>query len=435
MEKLWAGRFKSALDGAADDFNASIRVDARMYREDIEGSQAHVRMLGACGIVTEAEAERILRALGEIRAELDDGRLEIDPACEDIHSFVEKTLTARIGDTGKKLHTARSRNDQVAVDTRLYLRRMADEEKEALLRLVRTLVALAKAHTETILPGYTHLQRAQPISFAQQLLAYANMFLRDLERLADCRARINRCPLGAAALAGTTYPIDRALTARLLGFDGVCENSIDAVSDRDYVIELAFVNAMIAMHISRLAEEVTLWASYEFRFVELSDAFSTGSSIMPQKKNPDIAELARGKCGRVYGDLHTLLTLLKGLPLAYNKDMQEDKEAVFDSVDTILATLGVLAPMLETMTVRAADMRRAADGGYINATDCADYLAKKGLPFRDAYKVTGALVAYAIDAGKTLAELPLDEYRRVWPRFDADVYAALGMDTGMALRN
>ena len=312
MEKLWAGRFKSALDGAADDFNASIRVDARMYREDIEGSQAHVRMLGACGIVTEAEAERILRALGEIRAELDDGRLEIDPACEDIHSFVEKTLTARIGDTGKKLHTARSRNDQVAVDTRLYLRRMADEEKEALLRLVRTLVALAKAHTETILPGYTHLQRAQPISFAQQLLAYANMFLRDLERLADCRARINRCPLGAAALAGTTYPIDRALTARLLGFDGVCENSIDAVSDRDYVIELAFVNAMIAMHISRLAEEVTLWASYEFRFVELSDAFSTGSSIMPQKKNPDIAELARGKCGRVYGDLHTLLTLLKG---------------------------------------------------------------------------------------------------------------------------
>lgn len=435
MEKLWAGRFKSALDGAADDFNASIRVDARMYREDIEGSQAHVRMLGACGIVTEAEAERILRALGEIRAELDDGRLEIDPACEDIHSFVEKTLTARIGDTGKKLHTARSRNDQVAVDTRLYLRRMADEEKEALLRLVRTLVALAKAHTETILPGYTHLQRAQPISFAQQLLAYANMFLRDLERLADCRARINRCPLGAAALAGTTYPIDRALTARLLGFDGVCENSIDAVSDRDYVIELAFVNAMIAMHISRLAEEVTLWASYEFRFIELSDAFSTGSSIMPQKKNPDIAELARGKCGRVYGDLHTLLTLLKGLPLAYNKDLQEDKEAVFDSVDTILATLGVLAPMLETMTVRAADMRRAADGGYINATDCADYLAKKGLPFRDAYKVTGALVAYAIDAGKTLAELPLDEYRRFSPLFDADVYEALDMHTCMALRN
>ena len=261
------------------------------------------------------------------------------------------------------------------------------------------------------------------------------MFLRDLERLADCRARINRCPLGAAALAGTTYPIDRALTARLLGFDGVCENSIDAVSDRDYVIELAFVNAMIAMHISRLAEEVTLWASYEFRFVELSDAFSTGSSIMPQKKNPDIAELARGKCGRVYGDLHTLLTLLKGLPLAYNKDLQEDKEAVFDSVDTILATLGVLAPMLETMTVRAADMRRAADGGYINATDCADYLAKKGLPFRDAYKVTGALVAYAIDAGKTLAELPLDEYRRFSPLFDADVYEALDMHTCMALRN
>ena len=293
MEKLWAGRFKSALDGAADDFNASIRVDARMYREDIEGSQAHVRMLGACGIVTEAEAERILRALGEIRAELDDGRLEIDPACEDIHSFVEKTLTARIGDTGKKLHTARSRNDQVAVDTRLYLRRMADEEKEALLRLVRTLVALAKAHTETILPGYTHLQRAQPISFAQQLLAYANMFLRDLERLADCRARINRCPLGAAALAGTTYPIDRALTARLLGFDGVCENSIDAVSDRDYVIELAFVNAMIAMHISRLADA----AQGSAAGVQQGFAGGQGGRVRQRRHDPRHARRARADAG------------------------------------------------------------------------------------------------------------------------------------------
>ena len=435
MDKLWAGRFKSALNSAADDFNSSIRVDSRMYREDIEGSQAHVRMLASCGIVTEAEADAILRCLGEIRAELDDGRLEIDYACEDIHSFVEKTLTARIGDTGKKLHTARSRNDQVAVDTRLYLRRMADEEKAALLTLVRTLVKLAKENTETILPGYTHLQRAQPISFAQQLLAYANMFLRDLERLADCRVRINRCPLGAAALAGTTYPIDRTLTASLLGFDGICENSVDAVSDRDYIAELAFVNALIAMHVSRLAEEVTLWASYEFRFVELSDEFSTGSSIMPQKKNPDIAELARGKCGRVYGDLHALLTMLKGLPLAYNKDMQEDKEAVFDSVDTVLATLGVLAPMLETMTVRKDEMRKAADGGYINATDCADYLAKKGLPFRDAYKITGALVAYAIDEGKTLAGLSLDEYRTFSPLFEADVYEALDMHTCMSLRS
>ena len=355
--------------------------------------------------------------------------------CEDIHTFVEGELTRRIGDAGKKLHTARSRNDQVAVDTRLYLRRMADEEKAALLALVRTLVKLAKANTETILPGYTHLQRAQPISFAQQLLAYANMFLRDLERLADCRVRINRCPLGAAALAGTTYPIDRTLTASLLGFDGICENSVDAVSDRDYIAELAFVNALIAMHVSRLAEEVTLWASYEFRFVELSDEFSTGSSIMPQKKNPDIAELARGKCGRVYGDLHTLLTMLKGLPLAYNKDLQEDKEAVFDSVDTVLATLGVLAPMLETMTVRKDEMRKAADGGYINATDCADYLAKKGLPFRDAYKITGALVAYAIDEGKTLAGLSLDEYRTFSPLFEADVYEALDMHTCMSLRS
>ena len=435
MAKMWAGRTAGVTDPVADDFNSSIHFDSRMYREDITGSMAHAAMLGAQHILPQADADAIIDALQGILDDIDHGALTFDPACEDIHMFVEQVLTARIGDLGKKLHTARSRNDQVALDLRMYLRSETNDIIALTKDVLAALVEQAKAHKGDILPGYTHLQRAQPISFAQQLLAYANMFLRDLERLADCRARINRCPLGAAALAGTTYPIDRALTARLLGFDGVCENSIDAVSDRDYVIELAFVNAMIAMHISRLAEEVTLWASYEFRFVELSDAFSTGSSIMPQKKNPDIAELARGKCGRVYGDLHTLLTLLKGLPLAYNKDLQEDKEAVFDSVDTILATLGVLAPMLETMTVRAADMRRAADGGYINATDCADYLAKKGLPFRDAYKVTGALVAYAIDAGKTLAELPLDEYRRFSPLFDADVYEALDMHTCMALRN
>ncbi len=372
MDKLWAGRFKSALNSAADDFNSSIRVDSRMYREDIEGSQVHARMLASCG---SSPRPRPTPSAPPRRSPgpswMTGGWKSTTPARTSTRSSKRRS-TARIGDTGKKLHTARSRNDQVAVDTRLYLRRMADEEKAALLALVRTLVKLAKANTETILPGYRHLQRAQPISFAQQLFVYGDV-PGYLGRLADCRVRINRCPLGAAALAGTTYPIDRTLTASLLGFDGICENSVDAVSDRDYIAELAFVNALIAMHVSRLAEEVTL-ASYEFRFVELSDEF-TGSSIMPQKKNPDIAELARGKCGRVYGDLHTLLTMLKA-SLAYNKDLQEDKEAVFDSVDTVLATLGVLAPMLETMTVRKDEMREAADGGYINATDCADYLAK-----------------------------------------------------------
>ena len=427
MEKLWAGRFKSALDGAADDFNASIRVDARMYREDIEGSQAHVRMLGACGIVTEAEAERILRALGEIRAELDDGRLEIDPACEDIHSFVEKTLTARIGDTGKKLHTARSRNDQVAVDTRLYLRRMADEEKEALLRLVRTLVALAKAHTETILPGYTHLQRAQPITFGHHLMAYAMMLLRDIDRMQDAVKRMNVSPIGCCALAGTTYDTDRFFEAKQLGFDDVARNSLDGVSDRDFCVELLDAYAIEMMHLSRLSEELVLWSSWEFQFVQLSDSYTTGSSIMPQKKNPDMAELVRGKTGRVYGDLIAMLTALKGLPLAYNKDMQEDKEAVFDAVDTVKMCLRVMAPMLATMTVRADKMLHAAQTGFLNATDLADYLVTKGLPFRSAYKVSGQLVAYCIAHSTVLEKLPLETFRTFSDLFDDGVYDAIDL--------
>ena len=434
MEKLWTGRLNASLNSAAEDFNSSIRTDSRMFREDIEGSQAHAKMLAECGIITKAEAELIVGTLAGIRADIEAGRLEIDMGCEDIHSFVEKVLTERAGDAGKKLHTARSRNDQVATDTRLYLRRRCDEELGLLRALTGVIIEKAKAHTDTIMPGYTHMQRAQPISFAQQLMAYANMFFRDTERLEDCRRRINRCPLGAAALAGTTYPIDREYTARLLGFDGICGNSIDAVSDRDYIAELAFVNAMTAMHLSRFSEEIILWCSYEFAFIELSDEFSTGSSIMPQKKNPDIAELARGKCGRVYGDLMALLTMLKGLPLAYNKDLQEDKDAIFDSVDTLCACLEVFAPMVEGMTVRGENMRRAADGGYINATDCADYLAKKGLPFRDAYKVTGRLVAYAIKEGKTLAGLSLEEYRLFSPLFGEDIYAEADMHACMARR-
>ena len=429
MDKLWAGRFKSALNSAADDFNSSIRVDSRMYREDIEGSQAHVRMLASCGIVTEAEADAILRCLGEIRAELDDGRLEIDYACEDIHSFVEKTLTARIGDTGKKLHTARSRNDQVAVDTRLYLRRMADEEKAALLALVRTLVKLAKANTETILPGYTHLQRAQPITFGHHLMAYAEMFLRDIGRMQDALKRMDVCPLGSGALAGTTYPLDRDLTAKLLGFSGVSRNSLDGVADRDFCAEIAAAISLAMVHLSRFSEEIILWCSWEFKFIELDDAFSTGSSIMPQKKNPDITELIRGKSGRVFGDLMALLTMMKGLPLAYNKDMQEDKEAVFDAVDTLRLCLTPFIPMLKTMRVLKENMRAAAAKGFINATDCADYLvASKGLPFRDAYKITGELVALCIERGLTLETLPIDEYKKVCNAFDEGVYEAINLE-------
>ncbi len=433
--KLWGGRFTSDTDKLAEHFHSSISFDKRLYREDIEGSLAHAKMLGDCGIISQDDAKKIRDGLIAIRTAIEAGEVQFDESAEDIHMNVEMLLTEKIGDVGKRLHTARSRNDQVALDLRLWLRREITETQALIHSLVESLVEKAEENIHTLMPGFTHLQKAQPISFAHHLLAYVQMFRRDYERLADCLVRMNYCPLGSGALAGTGFNIDRQETAQEMGFTAPTANSLDGVSDRDFALEYLSAAAICMMHLSRFCEEIILWNSGEFGFVTMDDAYSTGSSIMPQKKNPDIAELARGKCGRVYGDLHTLLTLLKGLPLAYNKDLQEDKEAVFDSVDTILATLGVLAPMLETMTVRAADMRRAADGGYINATDCADYLAKKGLPFRDAYKVTGALVAYAIDAGKTLAELPLDEYRRFSPLFDADVYEALDMHTCMALRN
>ena len=433
--KLWKGRFQKEADPKTNDFNSSISIDSRMYKEDIEGSIAHATMLGAAGIIDKGESEKICAELEKIEKDIETGALHIDPDAEDIHTFIEGELTARIGDAGKRLHTARSRNDQVALDVRLTLRKECAGLMKQLKELINVLCDQAEEYADTVMPGYTHLQRAQPITFGHHLMAYAEMFLRDIGRMQDALKRMDVCPLGSGALAGTTYPLDRDLTAKLLGFSGVSRNSLDGVADRDFCAEIAAAISLAMVHLSRFSEEIILWCSWEFKFIELDDAFSTGSSIMPQKKNPDIAELARGKCGRVYGDLHTLLTMLKGLPLAYNKDLQEDKEAVFDSVDTVLATLGVLAPMLETMTVRKDEMRKAADGGYINATDCADYLAKKGLPFRDAYKITGALVAYAIDEGKTLAGLSLDEYRTFSPLFEADVYEALDMHTCMSLRS
>ena len=435
MEKLWAGRAHGALDKAADDFNSSISVDSRMYRQDIKGSMAHAAMLAKQGIISAAEGKALIEGLGGILADIDEGKLAIDPAAEDIHSFIEAVLTERLGDTGRKLHTARSRNDQVAVDTRLYLRDAAAETIELIAKLISALCAQAEKNSDAIMPGYTHLQRAQPITFAHQLLAYGMMLSRDMGRLSDAARRMNYSPLGACALAGTTHPIDREFTAAELGFDGVCLNSLDAVSDRDFCVELTSALALVMMHLSRLAEELILWTSWEFRFVELSDAYTTGSSIMPQKKNSDMAELVRGKTGRVYGDLITLLTMLKGLPLAYNKDMQEDKEPVFDAIDTVEMCLPVFAAMLDTMTVRTDNMRKAAGHGFINATDCADYLTKKGMPFRDAYTVTGHLVAQCTAQGKTLEELTLEELKAVSPLFEQDVYDALNLENCMALRS
>ena len=434
MEKLWAGRFKKTLDGAANAFNASISVDSRMFREDVTGSIAHAKMLAKCGIISEADGAAIVAGLEGILADMESGALAPSPEAEDIHSFVETELTKRIGDAGKRLHTARSRNDQVALDLRLYLRGRIEELSEAAKELVSALLDAAETNYDAVTPGYTHLQRGQPITFGHQLCAYAQMLLRDLDRLADCRRRMNVSPLGSCALAGTTYPIDRAMTAELLSFDAPCANSIDGVSDRDFAVELAADCAIIAAHLSRLAEETILWCSREFSFVELDDAYSTGSSIMPQKKNPDVAELVRGKTGRVYGDLTTLLTLLKGLPLAYNKDMQEDKEAIFDSVDTVRDCLRLYAPMLRTMKVNRAAMRKAAADGFINATDCADYLTKKGTPFREAYKLTGGIVAYCIDEGKTLETLTLEEYKSFSPVFEADVFDAIDLDVCVAKR-
>ena len=434
MEKLWAGRAHGALDKAADDFNSSISVDSRMYRQDIRGSIAHAGVLAKMGIVSDAEGTAIIEGLGGILADIDSGKLQIDPAAEDIHSFVEGVLTERLGDTGRKLHTARSRNDQVALDTRLYLRDRTADTIELIVKLINALCDQAEKNVDAVMPGYTHLQRAQPITFAHQLLAYGMMLARDLGRLGDAVKRMNVSPLGACALAGTTYPIDREMSAAELGFDGICLNSLDAVSDRDFCVELCSALALVMTHLSRLAEELILWTSWEFRFVELSDAYTTGSSIMPQKKNSDMAELVRGKTGRVYGDLITLLTMLKGLPLAYNKDMQEDKEAVFDAFDTVQACLGVFAPMIETMTVKKDNMLAAAKSGFINATDLADWLAKRGVPFRTAYKLTGEIVAWCIEHGKTLEDMTLEEYKSFSKVFDESLYEDISIAACVAKR-
>ena len=426
--KLWSGRFRKETDALVNDFNSSIPFDQRLYREDIEGSMAHASMLGEQGIISCADAENICTGLRGILADVEAGTIEFSADNEDIHMNVETILTARIGEAGKRLHTARSRNDQVALDFRLYLRRQIDEIVEQLLHFQKVLLQQARQHTETVMPGYTHLQRAQPITFAHHLLAYAHMLCRDVTRLEDCRARMNECPLGSGALAGTTYPIDRFATAGELGFDRPMGNSLDGVSDRDYALEFLAACSILMMHLSRLAEETILWCSWEFKFIDLDDAYSTGSSIMPQKKNPDVAELVRGKTGRVYGSLMSLLTAMKSLPLAYNKDMQEDKEPVFDAIDTVKLCIPVFAGMIETMTVHPENMRRAAGRGFINATDCADYLTKKGMPFRDAYTAVGNLVYYCQEQGKTLEELTLEELQRTSPLFEADVYGALNLE-------
>ena len=427
MEKMWAGRTAGLTDAVADDFNSSIRFDCKMFEQDITGSMAHAAMLGAQQIITEAEAQTLIDGLSEILDELKSGKLAFDMQCEDIHMFVEQELTKRLGDVGKKLHTARSRNDQVALDMRLYLREKTEETEKKTEALIRVICRQAESHKATVLPGYTHLQRAQPITFGHHLMAYAMMLLRDLGRLSDCKKRMNVSPIGSCALAGTTYDTDRFFEARQLGFDAVCQNSIDGVSDRDFCVELLGALSILMMHLSRMAEEIILWCSWEFRFVELSDAYTTGSSIMPQKKNPDMAELIRGKTGRVYGDLLALLTTLKGLPLAYNKDMQEDKERVFDAVETVLMCLSVLTPMLSTMQVHADNMLKAAREGFINATDLADYLVRKGLPFRSAYKLSGQLVARCIKDGCVPETLPLSVYREYSPLFDEDVYTAIDL--------
>ena len=429
MAKLWAGRTAGAVDPVADDFNSSISFDKRLYRQDITGSMAHAAMLGATGIISQAEAERLIDGLQEILRDLESGELAVDLGCEDIHMFVEQVLTQRLGEVGKKLHTARSRNDQVALDLRLYLREEIRQIQALIRRVLQALLHQARENPQAIMPGYTHLQRAQPILFSHHLMAYAMMLLRDLDRLTDCARRMNQSPIGCCALAGTTYPTDREMEARELGFDGVTRNSLDGVSDRDFCLELMSALSIVMMHLSRFSEELILWASWEFKFVELSDAYTTGSSIMPQKKNPDMAELVRGKTGRVYGDLMALLTTLKGLPLAYNKDMQEDKEAVFDAVDTVKMCLEVFAPMVDTMKALPENMYKAAQGGFINATDLADYLVKKGLPFRSAYKLCGQIVAKCIAQGQVLQTLPLADYQSFSPLFGEDLYEHIDLKT------
>lgn len=419
---MWAGRFKKEIDKRTNDFNSSIRFDRRMYKQDITGSIAHAIMLGKCGIIAKEESDKIIAELKNILSDLESGKLEFDMEAEDIHMFIESELTKRIGDAGKRLHTARSRNDQVALDLRLYMRDEIEEIINLLKELMEELIKKAEENYETIMPGYTHLQRAQPITLAHYFMAYVEMFKRDVLRLKDANKRMNINPLGSCALAGTTYKTDRYLTSELLGFDGPCLNSLDGVSDRDYAIEIASALSIIMMHMSRISEEFVMWSSHEFKFIELDDAFSTGSSIMPQKKNPDITELIRGKSGRVYGDLMALLTMMKSLPLAYDKDMQEDKEAIFDAVDNVKMCLYTFIPMLASTTFLKDNMLKAAKKGFINATDAADYLVKKGLPFRTAYKITGSIVGYAIDNDKTLDTITLDEYKKFSELFDEDIY-------------
>ena len=427
MTKMWAGRTDGQTDRLADDFNSSIGFDCRMYRQDITGSMAHAAMLGATGILPKADADTLIDGLQTILDDLGSGKLQFDPACEDIHMFVEQVLTERLGDVGKKLHTARSRNDQVALDLRMYLREQCDAISAQVKTLIEALVDRAAEYKSAIMPGYTHLQRAQPVTFGHHLMAYAMMLLRDRSRLADCRKRMNCSPIGCCALAGTTYPTDRAMEAAQLGFDGICMNSLDGVSDRDFCAEFLSTLAILMMHLSRLSEELILWTSWEFGFVELSDAYTTGSSIMPQKKNSDMAELIRGKTGRVYGDLVGLLTMLKGLPMAYNKDMQEDKEGMFDACDTVSMCLPVMTGMIETMTAKPEAMKKAAQRGFINATDLADYLVRKGLPFRSAYKISGAIVGDCVKSGAVLEELPLETYQQYSGLFDSDVYEAIDL--------
>ncbi|MBR2315453.1 MAG: argininosuccinate lyase [Clostridia bacterium] len=434
MSKLWAGRFSKEIDKLADDFNSSIRFDSKMYKQDIKGSMAHAAMLAAQHIIGKDDSEKIIDCLGDILADIESGKLPVDPEAEDIHMFVEAELTSRIGDTGKKLHTARSRNDQVAVDLRMYLRDETDEIIASLKALLAVINEKASENIDTILPGYTHLQRAQPITFAHHLLAYAMMFSRDIVRLQDAVKHMNLSPLGSCALAGTTYNTDRESVAEALGFDGITLNSIDGVSDRDFCVELLSAYSVIMMHLSRFSEEVILWSSWEFKFIELDDSYTTGSSIMPQKKNPDMAELVRGKTGRVYGDLMGTLTMLKGLPLAYNKDMQEDKEAIFDAIETVKMCLGVFTPMIATMTVLKDNMYKAAQKGFINATDLADYMVKKGLPFRSAYKIVGQIVAHCIEKGEVLDTLPMESYKSFSDIFEDDLYNEISLETCVKTR-
>ncbi|MBO5454845.1 MAG: argininosuccinate lyase [Clostridia bacterium] len=427
--KMWAGRFKKETDERVNSFNSSLPFDCRMYRHDIRGSVAHATMLCKQNIISKEDCEKIINGLNEILIDIEEGLLTFDNGAEDIHMFIEEELTKRIGDAGKRLHTARSRNDQVALDVRLYLEEETKTVIEMVKELIETLCDKAEENYNVIMPGYTHLQRAQPITMGHHLMAYVQMLMRDKERLGEVLERIKVVPLGSCALAGTTYPIDRQLVKELLEFNSVCENSLDGVSDRDFCIELASSLSILMMHLSRLSEEIILWCSWEFKFIELDDSFSTGSSIMPQKKNPDITELIRGKTGRVYGDLNTLLTMMKGLPLAYNKDMQEDKEAIFDAVDTVKECIETFIPMLDTMRTIPENMRRAAAKGFINATDLADYLTKKGVPFRDAYKISGTLVAWCIDNDTVLENVPLEEFKKYSDIFEEDVYDAISLET------